>query len=80
MSRCVRTNFLPGARNPDAVLEGDLGRRVGTRPGVLREAEVIIRAQVNHVLRYPTRVPGREREEDNQPEETINEGKPVLLV
>lgn len=71
--RRVRTNFLPGACNSDAVLGGDLGRRVGTRPGVLREAEVIIRAQVNHILHYPTRVPGREKEEDDQTEETIND-------
>lgn len=76
----VCTNFLPGARNSDTVLDGDLGCRVSTQPGVLSKAEVIIRAQVNHILHYPTRVPGREREEDNQTEEAINERKFVFAT
>lgn len=59
------TDFLPGARHANAVFDGDLGHRLGTRPGVLSEAEVIIGAQVDHATHHLTRVPveGGETEE-----------------
>lgn len=74
----VCTNFLPGARNSNTVLDGDVCCSVSTQPGVLSKAEVIIRAQVNHILHYPICVPGREREEDNKTEEAINERRLVF--
>lgn len=63
------TDLLPSACNSDAVLHGDLGCGVSTWASVLSEAKVIIGAQVNHIQHYPTCVPGRETEEDNQTEE-----------
>lgn len=57
---CLRgscTDFLPGARHPDAVFDGDLGHRVSAWADVLSEAEVIVGAQVNHLPRHLTRVP-----------------------
>lgn len=51
------TNFLPGARHADAVFAGDLGHRVSAGSGVLGKAEVIVRAEVNHVAHHLVRVP-----------------------
>lgn len=76
--RVFRTNLLPGACDADAVLHGDLGCRVGTRARVLSEAEVIVRAQVNHVLHHPTCESGSEGD-DNQAQETINERRRMFI-
>lgn len=55
------TNFLPGAGDSDAVCPDDLGCRVSTRSSILSEAQVIIGAQVNHILHCATCVPERHR-------------------
>lgn len=57
----VCTDLLPGAGHADAILHGDLGGRVGAGPGVLSEAQVVVRAQVDDVRQHPARVPGRQR-------------------
>lgn len=72
---CFSTDLLPGAGDADAVLDGDLGRRVSTRSGVLSKAQVIIGAQVNHILQHPACVSGRERED--RTEETVSGRKQV---
>ncbi len=74
----VCTNLLPGACDSDTILDGDLSCSVSTRSGVFSEAEVIIRAQVNHILHYPTCVPERER--DHQTEETIDGRRQVVFA
>lgn len=51
------TDLLSGAGDAHSILHCDLGCSVGTRAGVFGEAEVIVGAQVDHVLLHPAGEP-----------------------
>ena len=78
---CVSTDLLPGARHADAVLHGDFGCRVSTWSRVLSEAQIIIGAQVNHIVHHPTRVAAGEEEEEiiRERKRSIDERKLMIL-
>lgn len=60
------THLTASAAHSNAVLLRGLDSSVGTGPGVLSEAEVVVRAHVDDVLHHSARVPERQTETENQ--------------